>query len=76
MIGDLKQLTDVPICVGFGISSPEHAVTVVRAGANGVIIGSKIVEFIEKNLQNKNQMKEEITFFIKQVKSAIIANER
>ena len=76
LILKLKKITDIPICVGFGISSPEHAVTVVRAGANGVIIGSKIVEFIEKNLQNKNQMKEEITFFIKQVKSAIIANER
>ena len=40
------------LCVGFGISSPEHAVSVAKARADGVIIGSKIVGFIEKNLKN------------------------
>jgi tryptophan synthase alpha chain len=76
LIQKLKKITDIPICVGFGISSPEHAATIAKAGANGVIIGSKIVEFIEKNLQNKNQMKENISSFIKNVKSAITNNVR
>jgi tryptophan synthase alpha chain len=34
-------MTDVPVCVGFGISTPEQAKQ-VAAGADGVIIGSKI----------------------------------
>jgi tryptophan synthase alpha chain len=76
LIQKLKKITDIPICVGFGISSPEQAATIAKAGANGVIIGSKIVEFIEKNLQNKNQMKENISSFIKNVKSAITNNVR
>ncbi|MBN1972403.1 MAG: tryptophan synthase subunit alpha [Sedimentisphaerales bacterium] len=75
LIAKLKKITDVPICVGFGISSPEHAVSVAKAGANGVIIGSKIVSFVENNLENKSKMKEDISAFLKQVKSAISDNK-
>lgn len=35
---------DVPVCVGFGISTPEHAARVVEDGADGAIVGSAIVE--------------------------------
>jgi tryptophan synthase alpha chain len=35
--------TDVPVAVGFGISTPEHARQAVDAGADGVIIGSRLV---------------------------------
>jgi tryptophan synthase alpha chain len=71
LVARLKQITDVPVCVGFGISSPEHAVTIAKAGSNGVIIGSKIVGFIEKNLGDRDKMKEEISAFLKEVRAAI-----
>jgi tryptophan synthase alpha chain len=71
LIGRLKRLTDVPVCVGFGISKPEHAVSIARAGADGVIIGSKIVSLIESNLGNKEQMVADISTFLSQVKNAI-----
>ena len=74
LVNKLKSITDVPVCVGFGISSPEHAVSVAKAGANGVIIGSKIVGLIEKNLNDKSQMKKEISEFIKSVKTALTDN--
>jgi tryptophan synthase alpha chain len=35
--------TDVPVAVGFGIGTPEQAVTVAAAGARGVIVGSRLV---------------------------------
>jgi tryptophan synthase alpha chain len=35
--------TQVPIAVGFGIGSPEQAVAAVDAGADGVIVGSRLV---------------------------------
>ena len=35
--------TTVPVAVGFGISTPEHAAAAARAGADGVIIGSRLV---------------------------------
>ncbi len=71
LVGKLKKLTTVPVCVGFGISKPEHAATVAKAGADGVIIGSKIVGLIENNLDNREKMLAKISTFLGEVKSAI-----
>jgi tryptophan synthase alpha chain len=38
----LRQATDLPICVGFGVSRPEQA-RAVAALADGVVVGSAIV---------------------------------
>jgi tryptophan synthase alpha chain len=35
--------TDVPVAVGFGIATPEHAAQAAAAGARGVIVGSRLV---------------------------------
>jgi len=35
--------TDVPVAVGFGIGNPEQAAEVAAAGADGVIVGSRLV---------------------------------
>ncbi len=71
LVTRLKKLTDVPICVGFGVSTPQHAKEIAEAGADGVIIGSKIVKMIEDNLDDKQKMQAEIAEFITQVKSAL-----
>ena len=71
LVSKLKGLTEVPVCVGFGISSPEHAAAVARAGADGVIIGSKIVGLVEKNLDNTDKALSEISTFLAEVKNAI-----
>ena len=71
MVRNLKELTTVPVCVGFGISKPEHAAAVASAGADGVIIGSRIVALIEQNLGDKEKMLAEISTFLGSVKGAI-----
>ncbi len=38
----LKAVTDVPACMGFGVSTPEQAVT-VAGHADGVIVGSALM---------------------------------
>jgi tryptophan synthase alpha chain len=43
----LRNITTKPICVGFGISTPEQAAEVGRA-ADGVIVGSAIVRLVEQ----------------------------
>ncbi len=49
LVGQLRWLrgqTDLPICVGFGISKPEH-VHMLRDVADGIIIGSALVRKME-----------------------------
>jgi tryptophan synthase alpha chain len=48
LVGRLKALTDTPVALGFGLSTPEQ----VRAAAevaDGVVVGSAIVRFLEKD---------------------------
>ena len=46
----VRKHTDVPLALGFGISTPAHAKTCADAGADGVIVGSAIVDIVGKNL--------------------------
>jgi tryptophan synthase alpha chain len=43
----LRRQTQLPICVGFGISKPEH-VRMLRDVADGVIVGSALVRKLEQ----------------------------
>jgi tryptophan synthase alpha chain len=43
----LRTQTELPICVGFGISKPEH-VRQLREVAGGVIVGSALVRLLEE----------------------------
>ncbi len=38
-----KAATDAPVALGFGISTPEHAAHAADAGADGVIVGTRLV---------------------------------
>ncbi|MCE5186932.1 MAG: tryptophan synthase subunit alpha [Planctomycetaceae bacterium] len=71
LVQKLKALTDKPVCVGFGISTPEHAKEVAAAGADGVIIGSRIVKFIESNLTDPAAMKSQVADFVGNVKRSL-----
>ncbi|MBV9110385.1 MAG: tryptophan synthase subunit alpha, partial [Gemmatimonadetes bacterium] len=42
-VEEVRGMTDVPIAVGFGISTPEQAATVARI-ADGVVVGSALVD--------------------------------
>ncbi|HEX6391636.1 MAG TPA: tryptophan synthase subunit alpha [Solirubrobacteraceae bacterium] len=43
VVARAKQATDVPIALGFGISTPEQAREAADAGADGVIVGTRMV---------------------------------
>ena len=43
---------DVPKAVGFGIQTGEHAARIVRAGADGIIVGSALVDIVAEGHEN------------------------
>ncbi|HEY9776456.1 MAG TPA: tryptophan synthase subunit alpha [Planktothrix sp.] len=46
IIAETRKHSSLPICAGFGISAPEHARTMFKLGADGVITGSRVVEIV------------------------------
>ncbi len=47
----LRENTDLPLAVGFGISNPDH-VDILRGQADGIIVGSAIVRQVEQIGEN------------------------
>jgi tryptophan synthase alpha chain len=43
LLARARAATDVPVALGFGISTPEQAAAAAAAGADGVIVGSRLV---------------------------------
>ncbi len=70
LIKRVRKFTDRPLCVGFGISSPQHVKDVIKVGADGVIVGSAIVRIVERNLKDKKRMMDEMVDFIMRLKRA------
>ncbi|WP_439630572.1 tryptophan synthase subunit alpha [Gemmata sp.] len=46
LLARLRTMTDLPLCVGFGVSRPEH-VRDLKEIADGVIVGSALVKKLE-----------------------------
>jgi tryptophan synthase alpha chain len=44
LVRDVRAASPVPVAVGFGVSRPAHVRALVRAGADGVIVASALVD--------------------------------
>jgi len=66
LIAKLRRKTSKPICVGFGISTPEQARRVAKL-ADGVILGSRILEIVEESAHPTQAA----ASFIRQLRDAI-----
>ena len=62
-VEDLKGMTDVPVGVGFGITTAADA-RAVGAFADGVVVGSALVKIIEENGQSKNLLTKVAEFIV------------
>lgn len=61
-VHNLKELTDLPLVVGFGISTADQASTVAKI-ADGVVVGSAIVDFIAQNIKS-DELGNNLTNFV------------
>lgn len=67
----IRIQTSLPLAVGFGISSPDTA-RKASQHADGVIVGSALIERLEKNINNSHQALKEASDFIRNLKKAIV----
>ena len=47
-VAAIKRGTGIPVCIGFGISSPEQAAAAAAAG-DGAVVGSHLVKLVERH---------------------------
>ena len=73
-VADLKKHTNLPVAIGFGISTPEQAKTMSSA-ADGAIVGSAIVNRIVVNLDAEGKAKpglvEDVLGFVADLANAV-----
>jgi tryptophan synthase alpha chain len=67
----VKKHTQIPLALGFGISTPDHAKICAGAGADGVIVGSAIVEIVGKNLGNPDKMERNLKTYVEKMKKGL-----
>jgi tryptophan synthase alpha chain len=48
-VARIKRHTKLPVCVGFGVRTAEHA-RAIASGADGVVVGSALVEAVRQSL--------------------------
>jgi tryptophan synthase alpha chain len=49
LVRDVKAVSPVPVAVGFGVSQPSHVRAIARAGADGIIVASALVDALGPN---------------------------
>lgn len=71
LLKEIKEASDKPVAVGFGISKAEHVKQVAGWGADGVIVGSAIVKLLGEAKSPEEGLKE-LEKFIRSLKSALL----
>jgi tryptophan synthase alpha chain len=67
LLGRLRQLTDLPLCVGFGVSQPEH-VAELAGLADGVIVGSALVQQLAHARQDRSAALESLATTVRHLR--------
>jgi tryptophan synthase alpha chain len=68
LVARIKSRTDLPVCVGFGISRPEH-VRMVCSVADGAVIGSSLVDLMYREWPNESAIRD----YVQGLKSATLS---
>ncbi len=66
----IRDLSPLPICVGFGISNPAQAAEVARH-ADGVVVGSALVNMIGEQGTDPDKLLSSLTPFVRSLAEAV-----
>ena len=64
---NLREVSDLPIAIGFGIQTPNQAGEFAKLGFDGVVVGSTIVKEISENYLAKKSAAEIVNLVSKKV---------
>ena len=53
-VARIKRHTHLPVCVGFGVRTAEHASAIAR-GADGVVVGSALIDALKATLDGEDR---------------------
>ncbi len=56
-VAHIRKVAQKPVVVGFGVSNPKHVRMIADMAADGVVVGSAIIDVIERNLGRKDLVK-------------------
>ncbi len=69
-LAPLREMTDLPLCVGFGIRDGASAAEVAKV-ADGVIVGSALVNRIAENAQTPDRISGELKAVLGEMRQAL-----
>lgn len=70
----ISRKSQTPLLVGFGIANPKDAEKIIAAGADGIIVGSAVIDIISKFESDKENMLSSIEKFVKSLKEVCKIN--
>lgn len=68
---NLRNMTDLPLCVGFGVSKPEQ-VRELSELVDGVIVGSALVRCLEDAANNRELAQKRILMLVQELSSQLL----
>lgn len=74
LVKAMRSVTDLPLAVGFGISTPDQ-VRAVGEAANGVVVGSAIVSIVERYSES-SELEAKLEAFARQLASGLPSKNR
>ncbi|MFA4877346.1 MAG: tryptophan synthase subunit alpha [Methanoregula sp.] len=72
----VRKHTDLPLALGFGISVPDHAKTCAHQGADGIIVGSAIVDIVGSMREDPAGMECALREYVSGMKDAMSSKKK
>jgi tryptophan synthase alpha chain len=70
LLQKLRRKTPLPVCLGFGISQRKHVEKAKKLGFSGVIVGSALIDVVERNIEDKKRALAELYSYARGLKEA------
>jgi len=76
LLGRVTARSNIPVVLGFGVSSPNHVRAALSMGASGVVEGSKLISTYSDSLNDRDKALDLIERHAKEMKAATLRLER